>query len=351
MQQDAIAVSTNTAIRDGAIASWVIGGFLLIVGLSLIKKSKWQAPVGCTVAGFVTIVLGLVLWFGLSHSEPPVPPFIPPSQSPSQSPSMAPGISYPMLAAVPLPQQTLSLPASVPASASVPAVPVIEVPVTVPVPVSGPHQPQQPQTLPPRPILRKPSAFQLDTVPTSFLSPTSPAPKRVKWVDDNKPVGSPLEYVKTFDNAEAPVAIRQQDIVQLAQHPPKQVPAMTLRRKMASAPGPHLSHSPHFSHPPHSPHPSPHLPYSEFGYETPYAHAPVLTTIQTPDPVGPSPGPVFYTPPSKYKTPDDIAKEREVLWNTPETAETVGRRRQAMLREVAMTLKPDRMAVPIGVMV
>jgi hypothetical protein len=87
-----------------------------------------------------------------------------------------------------------------------------------------------------------------------------------------------------------------------------------------------------------------------FGYETPYAHAPLLTTIQDPPPVGQSPGPVFYTPPSKYKTPDDIAKEREMLWNTPETAETAGRRRQGMLREIAMTLKPDRMAVPIGVM-
>jgi hypothetical protein len=102
--------------------------------------------------------------------------------------------------------------------------------------------------------------------------------------------------------------------------------------------------------------PQPACPPEEWGYETPYAPAPPLTadSMQAQDPTGvglPAAGPVYYTPPSKYKTPDDIAKEREVLWNTPETADTTRRRRLGQLREIALTLKPDPMSVPIGIMV
>lgn len=374
----AVPVPTNSVKNACAVAAWVVGGLLVVVGLALIRPTKWKATTACVIVGVVFLALGMALWF--SHFPKTTPPTTPPIPAPFPAPALVPSFS---------PGFSPSLLARHMGSVTHVA-PIL---ATTPIPISTP-------TPTPTPLTPTPDSFQ-----------TSIVKRRVKWVDDDKPPGSPLEYVKTFDDNAEPVAVQMAAIQQQAQHAPKQVPALPrkarrdrdqkhrnhqnhqdrnhsqtrdrvrsqtrdltrdhrsvlqdLSRDLSRSPREQLeattqdaSHSASgFQHQHQHQHPQSHHVYAAqddvgFGYETPYAHAPLLNTIQDPEPpMGQSPGPVFYTPPSKYKTPDDIAQERQVLFNTPETAETVGRRRQAMIREYAFTLKPERMAVPIGAMV
>ena len=218
-------------------------------------------------------------------------------------------------------------------------------------------------TTPAKPILRGVNSDGGGSS-ASAQTPRRETPKRVNWADD-RAVGqglggqggqggglaaqAPLEFVKTFDDKEAPAQVRAQYVQVASPHQPKPVPAAPRGQPHAPRKRPRpVQVAGAFD-------PQPTFPPENFGYETPYAHAAPLgmDSIQGGGIEGPTtgPGPVYYTPPSKYKTPDDIAKEREVLWNTPETPETTRRRRQGQLREAALSLKPDPMSVPIGIMV
>jgi hypothetical protein len=137
-------------------------------------------------------------------------------------------------------------------------------------------------------------------------------------MDEGRPRGSPLSRVKTFDSLESPAAVRRQLVQLMPDHAPKNVPATPLSMK-ATQPSRYAT------------------PYDPSGGPSP---PPALFQG--------SKGPVYYTPPSRYPTPDDLAEERQRFMQQPDTPACDRSRRLSALREIALTLKPDPMAVPIG---
>ena len=125
----------------------------------------------------------------------------------------------------------------------------------------------------------------------------------------------PLAHVKRFDKTEPPVQVQTQPIEAVADHVPRPVPAqrVTLGYQPASQPG----------------------PVSELGGVA------AGFVSQTP-PL--SSGPVFYSPPTRYPSVDDIATERQQFWSRPETPALARDRRIGELREAALQLRsPDGM--------
>lgn len=142
----------------------------------------------------------------------------------------------------------------------------------------------------------------------------------VTWMDDNKPVGSPLSAVKTF-RAEEPVnALQDERTTFVPDHDPKPVPATPCSVGL------------------------------RLGYETPYSDSMTPQYIAAANTAGAlnpedamlDTSPMFYTPPSQYPTVDDIATERQRFWCRPETPETDRQRREGGLQEAAFLLGPPR---------
>jgi hypothetical protein len=177
--------------------------------------------------------------------------------------------------------------------------------------------------VPAKPILKTPS---MPSTPTQPVKPTtlaavgdvtlSPAPSpspRVTWSDGDDS-SSGLEEVVEFEVVDSPAGIAGRSVVVKPAHKPKKVPAVPKRYRAgyvsASAPTDEL---------------------------------PSLESTFNPVPIPPSVGgAVYYKPPSKYPTVGEIAEERQAFYSRPETPDIDRHRRIGQLREIALTLKPER---------
>lgn len=230
---------------------------------------------------------------------------IPPPSLPL-SPSLAPAaFASPVPVAYPLPGPPR---AQAPGSAS----------PHLPVPAALPQPPPLPQTLltstPTPPPPPTPPLQPLSPTPTATPSPRTPRDKRrVVWMDDNQPSGSPLARSKDFHSDEPVIGLHTEQEVLVPDHPPKHVPALLPAQRLAlgyqSAASPPLQG----------------VPPNNFHQVNPY-----------------------YTPPqNRYPTVDEIAQERQRFQGRTQTPETERARRLSGVLEATTMLKPDFMSVPV----
>jgi len=166
-----------------------------------------------------------------------------------------------------------------------------------------PSTPGSPATVQPKSILKKTAdlasvgegnpSFSQTLAPSqaTSTSPSSLPSSNVTWSDDDSPDNA-LERVVEFEDSDSPqaVAVGKKKARRQKAHKPKPVPAIPRRRQLPEGTVPGYAPS----------------------YNTNFP--PVEEEFNTPVP-GPSAGPVFYKPPYKYRTVNQISEERKCLEN------------------------------------
>lgn len=271
----------------------MIGGAAFVIVGAAANRNR-GVFVSFLVIGVAAIVAGFALWltqYLRSRGKSPGGPV--PAPAPAATQTLAAVAAIPG-ANPPLPSDTQSPPAFPPSS------------FMLPTPQPHPVEQPQPQPRPPMPM------------PTPMSMPPTPPPpprrrrrKKVCWKDQHG--GGEQEHIavqKEFDGDASPRDLRACPEQGVRDHPPKPVPAVPrAQRKLA------------------------------LGYES--ASMPVPSTHANPPPAE-TRGPMWYTPPSRYPSVDDIAAQRQRFQARPETPAIDRQRRVGMLREAALMLGPPR---------
>jgi len=173
-------------------------------------------------------------------------------------------------------------------------------------------------------ILKKPE--EEGTVLAQVSGDVSPSPTSVTWSDDDRE-DQALETVVEFEGEESPLSVAPSTKKARKQkaHVPKPVPAVPRRRQLADV-----------------------VPGYAPSFDT--TAVPMGETF-SPAPLPPSAGPVFYKPPYKYRTVNQIAEERAEFMSRPDTPELDRHRRVGQLREyglaIPITAQKDGIMVPL----
>ncbi len=340
---------------------WIAGAIVVIVAIPVAYKSM-PAFIALFVVGVALIVAGAIVW-GVQRSQTkkalhereaqrhqtrapggcaskmddmPVPLVAPSTPSTPSTPATSLAalplpMPLPMPMPMPLPNQSSSPPPVTTTSAGAAPVQAVHGFRQQPQQQPQPSQPSQSSlqhqyhnnTLPPAldlsgptpPPLSRPGTPSGETTQTPPRTPRrdKDSKRRVAWMDDNQPSGSPLARVKDFHYDDPVIVLHSEREILAPDHPPKQVPALLPAQRVA------------------------------LGYQS--AAAP---------PVEPLPpnnfhqASSYYTPPqNRYPTVDEIAQERQRFQARPQTPEMERARRLGGVLEASAMLKPDYMSVPV----